>query len=302
VAEPPSRCGFVGIAGRPNVGKSTLVNALVGSSVAIVSDRPQTTRRLIRGVVTEAEAGWQAVLSDLPGVQRPRDEMTARMQHRVEAELEGSDAVLLVIDGPAGVGPGDRWIAGTLFAARRGADVATICAVNKCDRLSKPETVAALAAAAELEGIDEVFPISAKRGEVADLRARLGALMPPGPFLFPVGAASDASAELRFAELIREQALRRTWDEIPHAVDARITSIDHDDQGRLVIEAELWVETESQKGMLIGKGGRMIRQIGTAARKRIETETGEQVHLALQVVRRAAWRRDLAALDRLGIE
>jgi GTP-binding protein Era len=298
----PNRCGFVGIAGRPNVGKSTLVNALVGSRVAIVSDRPQTTRRLVRGVLTEPDAGWQVVLSDLPGVQRPRDELTARMQHRVESEIEDSDAVLLVIDGVAGVGAGDRWIAGTLLAARRGAEVPTICVVNKCDRLSKPETVAALSAAAELEGIDEVFPVSAKRGEVGELRERLGELMPPGPFLFPPGSASDAPAAIRFAELIREQALRRTWDELPHALDARVTEIGRDEQGLLVIEAELWVETDSQKGMLIGKGGKMVRQIGTAARRQIEQEAGEQVHLSLQVVKRASWRRDRAALDRLGIE
>ena len=304
MAEPGSatRCGFVGIAGRPNVGKSTLVNALVGSRVAIVSDQPQTTRRLIRGVVTEPEAGWQVVLSDLPGVQRPRDEMTARMQHRVETEIEDSDAVLHVIDGVAGVGSGDRWIAGTLLAARRGAEVPLICAVNKCDRLTKAQTVVVLSAAAELEGIDEVFPVSAKRGEVGELRERLGELMPAGPFLFPPGAASDAPAAIRFAELIREQALRRIWDEHPHAIDARITEIERDEQGRLIIDAEIWVETESQKGMLIGKAGKMVRQIGTAARRQIEAETGEQVHLALQVVKRASWRRDLSALDRLGIE
>ncbi len=165
----PTRAGFVGLAGRPNVGKSTLANAIVGSKVAIVSDRPQTTRRAIRAVATAPDGSWQAVLIDLPGVQKPRDVLTERMQHRVEHELADADVVLLVINGEQGVGPGDRFIAETLLGVRRpeSARAPVICAVNKIDRLNKPQTVEVLAAAAELEVVDEVFPISARRGRAS---------------------------------------------------------------------------------------------------------------------------------------
>ena len=157
-----TRAGFVGLAGRPNVGKSTLVNAIVGQKVAIISDRPQTTRRASRGVATDVAAGWQMVLVDLPGVQRPRDVLTERMQRRVELELVESDAVLFLVNAEQGVGPGDRFIASHLLSARSGAPV--ICAVNKIDRLRKPALTEVLAAVGKMEVVDEVFPISAKRG------------------------------------------------------------------------------------------------------------------------------------------
>ena len=212
--------GFVGLAGRPNVGKSTLVNALVGSHVAIVSVRPQTTRRAIRGVGTDLEADRQLVLVDLPGVQRPRDELTERMQHRVERELADSDVALLVVNGEEGVGAGDRFIARTLLAA--GPEIPVICAVNKADRLGPNEMVPVLADAAELQGVDEVFPISARTGEgLAPLLERLGELMPEGPYLYPPEDSSDQSSELLLAELIREQVLNRTRQEIPHSVEVR---------------------------------------------------------------------------------
>ena len=157
-----TRAGFIGLAGRPNVGKSTIVNAVVGAKVAIISDRPQTTRRASRGVATDVAAGWQLVLVDLPGVQRPRDVLTERMQRRVEHELHGADAVLFVVNAEQGIGPGDRFIAGHLLAAR--PDVSVICAVNKIDRLSSAETAKVLTEAGELEIVDELFPVSAKRG------------------------------------------------------------------------------------------------------------------------------------------
>ena len=157
-----SRAGFVGLAGRPNVGKSTLVNAIVGAKVAIISDRPQTTRRASRGVATDPAGAWQLVLVDLPGVQRPRDVLTERMQRRVEHELEGADAVLFVVNAEQGIGPGDRFIAGHLLEAGAGAPV--ICAVNKVDRLGPAELTQVLAEVGELDAVDEVFPISAKRG------------------------------------------------------------------------------------------------------------------------------------------
>ncbi|HVS99081.1 MAG TPA: GTPase Era [Solirubrobacterales bacterium] len=296
-----TRSGFVGLAGRPNVGKSTLVNALVGRHVAIVSMRPQTTRRAIRGVATDLEAERQLVLVDLPGVQRPRDALTKRMQARVERELADSDVALLVVNGEEGVGPGDRFIAGLLKAARD--QIPVICAVNKCDRLGRGGTVEALSGGAELPGVDEVFPISARSGAGLDeLLQRLGELVPEGPYMYPPEDSSDQSSELLLAELIREQVLNRTRQEIPHSVEVKVQAVEPRDDGLVTVTAEIWAETESQKGILIGRGGAKIGEIGTAARRSLERELGAQVHLDLQVRVRRNWRRDEDMLDRLGIE
>src|SRR5262249_35170957 len=203
-----TRAGFIGLAGRPNVGKSTLVNAIVGSRVAIVSVRPQTTRRAIRGILTDEPAGRQLVLVDLPRVQRARDAPHERMQRRVERELADSDIAVLVVNGEEGVGPGDRFIARALLGA--GAGLPTICVVNKADRTGPNELVPVLAAAAELEGVDEVFPISARTGEgLEPLVARLGELVPEGPFLYPPEDHSDQSSQLLLAQLIRAQGVNR---------------------------------------------------------------------------------------------
>ena len=296
-----TRSGFVGLAGRPNVGKSTLVNAIVGAKVAITSDRPQTTRRAARGVATDPAGAWQMVLVDLPGVQRPRDVLTERMQRRVELELEDSDAALLVVNGEQGVGPGDRFIAGRLLSARTRLPV--ICAVNKVDRLSKAETARALAQAAGLRAVDEVFPISAKRGTgVEPLIARLVELLPEGPFMYPPQERSDQPSEVHLAELIREQVLRRAREELPHAVEVAVQEVAERADGLIEVRAQIWAETESQKGILIGKGGRMVRDIGAAARKELERELGARVFLNLQVRVRERWRRDEGLLERLGIE
>jgi GTP-binding protein Era len=299
--EPSRRAGFVGLAGRPNVGKSTLVNAIVGAKVAIISDRPQTTRRASRGVATDVEEGWQMVLVDLPGVQRPRDVLTERMQRRVEHELAESDAVVLVVNGEQGVGPGDRFIAGHLL--RAGPRTPVICAVNKIDRLSAAETTKALAEAAELDAVDEVFPVSARRGHgLEPLVSRLAELLPVGPFLYPPSERTDQPSNVHLAELIREQVLKRTREELPHAVEVAVTEVSERDDGLVEIEAQVWAETESQKAILIGKGGRMVRDIGTGARKELERELGVRVFLDLQVRVRERWRRDEGLLDRLGIE
>jgi GTPase len=296
-----SRAGFVGLAGRPNVGKSTLVNALVGSHVAIVSNRPQTTRRAIRGVATDPERERQLVLVDLPGVQRPRDVLTERMQGRVERELADSDVVLFVVNGEEGVGPGDRFIARALLGAR--AQLPVLCAVNKADRLGPNELVPVLAEAAELEGVDEVFPISARTGEgVQPLLERLGELIPAGPFMYPPEDSSDQSSELLLAELIREQVLNRTRQEIPHSVEVSVLEVEPRDDGLPTVKAEIWAETESQKRILIGKKGAKVSEIGVAARRSLERELGGQVHLDLTVRVRRNWRRDEDLLDRLGIE
>jgi GTPase len=305
VVSTGTRSGFVALAGRPNVGKSTLVNAMVGRKVAIVSDKPQTTRRAIRGVVTRpAGGGWagsfpfQLVLTDLPGVQRPRDALTQRMQRRVETELSESDAALFVVNGEQGVGgPGDRFIAEALS----GAKVPVVIAVNKVDAIRRDPTVAALQAADDL-GLDaEVFPISARTGRgVSELTQHLAGLLPEGPFYFPPEEVSDQSETVLLAELVREQVLRRTRQEVPHAVEVQIDEIEERD-GLIAVRAFIWTETESQKGILIGSRGVMIKSIGTAARRELERELGTRVHLDLSVRVRRSWRGDDALLDRLGI-
>jgi GTPase len=291
-----SRSGFVALAGRPNVGKSTLVNAMVGRKVAIVSDKPQTTRRAIRGVSTGE--GAQLVLVDLPGVQRPRDALTQRMQARVERELADDDAVLFLLNGEQGIGPGDRWIAGVLSRA----SVPVVLAVNKIDRLSRPRTVAMLAAAAELGVGDDVFPVSARTGKgVAPLLDHLRGMLPEGPFFYPEAAPSDQPLEVLLAELIREQILRRTFQEVPHAVEVVVEELE-EREDHMIVRARAWTETDSQKGILIGAGGRMIKAVGIAARRALEQELGTRVHLDLLVDVRRRWRTDERLLDRLGIE
>ena len=292
-----TRSGFVALAGRPNVGKSTLLNALVGEKVAIVSNRPQTTRRAIRGIATLDDS--QLVLVDLPGVQRPRDPLTERMQRRMEAELREADAALMLLNGQQGVGPGDRFIA----RAIAGAGVPHAIAVNKVDVLDRPQTIAALEQAASLELDGEVFPVSALRGAgVPELVEALVTLLPEGPFLYPPEERTDLPERVRLAELIREQVLARTRDELPHAVEVEVDDPEERDDGLLVVVARAWAESESQKAILIGRGGRMVRAIGSAARKEMEGLLGRRVHLDLSVRVRKGWRRDDALLDRLGIE
>jgi GTP-binding protein Era len=291
-----TRSGFVALAGRPNVGKSTLVNAIVGEKIAIVSDRPQTTRRAIRGICTRGDA--QLVLIDLPGVQRPRDALTARMAGRVRQELADADTTLLMLNGEQGVGPGDRFIAAALNAAQREVTIA----VNKVDRLSRAATAAALQQAADLELRGEVFPISARSGEgVGELVEHLVAMVPEGEFMFDSRDSSDQSLELRLAELVREAAIKRTFQEVPHALEAVVEDVEWPHRGLARVRALLWVETASQKGILIGAGGRMIKSIGTAARRELERELACKVHLDLSVRVRRDWRADDGLLDRLGI-
>jgi GTP-binding protein Era len=297
-APPEGRSGFVALAGRPNAGKSTLVNRIVGEKVAIVSDKPQTTRRAIRGVATGERS--QLVLVDLPGVQRPRDPLTERMQRRVERELSDSDAALLILNGEQQIGAGDRFTAEAIAAA----GLPAVIALNKVDRLTEPRTVEGLAAAAEL-GLEEaeIFPISALTGQgVPELVEALTALLPEGPFLYPVDEHSDQDLRTRLAELIREQVLKRTREELPHAVEVEIDELEERDDGLLMVRALVWAETESQKGILIGSGGRMVKSVGTAARRELESFTGGRVHLDLSVRVRKGWRRDDGLLDRLGIE
>jgi GTPase len=292
-----TRSGFVALAGRPNAGKSTLVNAMVGDKVAIVSDKPQTTRREIRGIATRGD--WQLVLVDLPGMQRPRDTMTERMQRGVLRALGDADAALFMLNGEQEIGAGDRFIAHTLRSSR----VPAVTAVNKIDRLSRARTLDALTAAAALNVGDEVFPISALKGTgVEELTAHLAGLVPEGAFLYPPEDKSDLPQRVQLAELVREQVLLRTREEVPHAVEVELDELEENEDGMLVLVGRVWAESESQKGILIGSGGRMIKAIGSAARPQIEALLGRRVHLDLSVRVRKGWRRDEGLLDRLGIE
>ena len=300
-----TRSGFIAVAGRPNVGKSTLVNGLVGAKVAVTSDKPQTTRRAIRGIVNgvREEEPYQLVLVDLPGVQSPRDELTERMQKRVERELRDCDAALFVINAAERSAGGDRFIAQALAAAK----LPVVVAVNKVDLADHAKTAAALAGAGELEqeGVDvrEIVPVSALKGSgVETLRAALTAQLAEGPLYFPPEDVSDQPLNVRLAELVREAALKRTREEIPHSIEVHVEDVARREDGLTVVRAVLWVESNSQKSILIGRAGAMVRSIGTSARKEIEREVGSRAHLDLTVKVRKGWRRDDGLLDRLGIE
>ncbi len=289
------RSGFVAVFGRPNVGKSTLVNALVGRKVSIVSDHPQTTRRRITGVVNLE--GCQLVLLDLPGFQKPFDTLTRRMQTAVDDALSEVDAALVLLNAGETFGPGDRYV----VRAVAGAQLPAFVALNKIDLVDGPRLAARLAEARVLAGDREVLPVSALRGDgLAKLVAELAAAMPPGPVYFPEGQHSDQPLELLVAELIREQALRRTRDEVPHAVAVEVAGlVERTDRPLLEVEAYLIVETESQKAIVVGKGGRVVKAVGTAARHEIESVLGVQVFLDLRVKVRKRWRRDDRFIERL---
>ena len=292
-----TRSGFVALAGRPNAGKSTLVNRIVGGKVAIVSDKPQTTRREIRGIATRED--WQLVLVDLPGVQRPRDPLTERMQRRVESALRDADVVLFMLNGEQQIGAGDRFIANAI----KNVGLPAVTALNKVDRLDRGRTVTALETAAKLGVEGEIYPISARTGAgVEALVGELVSMLPEGPFLYPPEEQSDQSEQVRIAELVREQVLSRTRQELPHAVEVEIDELEERDDGLLIVRALVWAETESQKGILVGAAGQMVKAIGTAARREIEAMLERHVHLDLHVRVRKGWRRDEALLDRLGIE
>ena len=299
-----TRSGFVAVAGRPNAGKSTLVNSIVGQKVAVISDKPQTTRRAIRGVVNGEldDERWQLVLVDLPGVQRPRDALTERMQRRVERELRECDAALFVLNGAERIGAGDRFIASALARS----PVPVVAVVNKVDLLDTAATAAALSGTADLEreGVElrEIFPVSAKTGRgVPDLVRSLVSTLPQGPLLYPDDVRSDQPLETALAELVREQALARTREEVPHSIEVHVQEVEPRDD-LTAVRAVIWVETESQKGILVGKHGSMVRDVGTGARREMELLLGTRVFLDLTVRVRRGWRRDEGLLDRLGIE
>jgi GTP-binding protein Era len=287
------KSGFVAVAGRPNVGKSTLVNALTGAKVAIVSDKPHTTRHRIRGVYTADEA--QLVLVDLPGWQRPVDTLTERMQERVHETMssEELDAVIQVVSARDRIGAGDRFVARHVFAL----GVPVVIAVNKVDRLKHGHIATQMKQAATLGDFHALHPVSAKTGDgIDELRSDLISLLPEGPLYFPPETTTDMPVDARIAELVREQALRLTREEVPHALTTEVVEVDD-----RRVHVRLYTETESQKQILIGKGGSMVREIGRSARPHVEALLGHPVYLQLQVKAAPKWRRNQTMLERLGL-
>jgi GTP-binding protein Era len=286
------RSGFVAVAGRPNVGKSTLVNALTGSKVAIVSDKPHTTRHQIRGVYTSGDA--QLVLVDLPGWQKPIDPLTERMQERVDETMSSDvDVVMLVVNARERIGTGDRYVARRVF----GLGVPVIVVLNKVDRLKAGHIATQMKTAAALGPFHALHPVSAKTGDgIDELRGDLVSLLPEGPFYYPADTDTDMPLEARIAELVREQALRLTKEEVPHALTAEVVEIEEKR-----VHVRLYTETESQKQILIGKGGTMVREIGRGARPHVEALLGHPVYLQLQVKASPKWRRNETMLERLGL-
>jgi len=286
------KSGFVAVAGRPNVGKSTLVNALAGGKVAIVSDKPQTTRRRIFGIANGED--HQLVLADLPGFQRPQDALTEHMQRTVDSSFEDVDAVLFVLSARERIGAGDRFIAKRVFAL----GVPVVIALNKVDNLKPGHIITQMKSAAELGAFEQLHPVSAKTGDgVGELRDELVALLPEGPPYFPRESRTDLPVDVQVAELVREKALHLTKEEVPHAITVEV-----EEMGDKAVRAVLYVETDSQKQILVGKQGSMVKQIGTRARPEIEALLGKSpIFLDLVVKVRPKWRRDEAMLERLGI-
>jgi GTP-binding protein Era len=273
------------------VGKSTLVNALSGGKVAIVSDKPQTTRRRVMGIANGDD--YQLVLADLPGFQRPRDPLTERMQRTVDQSLDDVDAILFVLSARERIGAGDRFIADRVFVLER----PVVIVLNKVDRLKPGHIAEQMARAAQLGDFHALHPVSAITGDgIAALRDELVALLPEGPEYYPREQRTDLEPPIQIAELVREKALQLTRDEIPHAI-----SVEVDELGDKVVRATIFVETESQKQIVVGKGGSVVKQIGTRARPEIELLLGHPVFLELNVKSRPKWRRDEAMLERLGL-
>jgi GTP-binding protein Era len=289
------RSGFVAVVGRPNVGKSTLVNALVGRKVAIVSDKPQTTRRELRAVLTTED--HQIVFTDTPGFHKPRTLLGTRLNDLVGEATQGVDAVVQVVDAADGVGRGDAFV---YERQVRGAAGAKLCAVNKLDAVRGREEVPQLQAAADLGEWDEVVPIAARTGRGVDLlRDLLVARLPEGPAYFPADELTDQPLEVRLSEIVREKALAVTRQEVPHSIAVVVEELEREDSITRV-HASLIVERDSQKGIVIGKGGSTLKAIGSRAREEMEVALGGKVFLDLRVKVLKEWQRDPKALQRLG--
>jgi GTPase len=297
------RSGFVCFVGRPNTGKSTLTNALVGAKVAITSKRPQTTRHTIRGIVHRET--FQIILVDTPGLHRPRTLLGQRLNDLVKDTYSEVDVIGLCIPADEKIGPGDRWIYEQIRTIAPKTTLVVV--VTKIDKVSKDRIAAQLLAVSELVGPDsEIVPVSATSGEQLDvLTDVLAAQLPPGPAFYPDGELTDEPEEMLMAELIREAALEGVRDELPHSLAVVIEEVSpregRDDLNPLVdVRANLFVERESQKGIVIGKGGARLREVGTAARIQIEKLLGTKVYLDLRVKIAKNWQRDPKQLGRLG--
>lgn len=294
------RSGFVCFVGRPNTGKSTLTNALVGQKVAITSNRPQTTRHTIRGIVHREN--FQIILVDTPGLHRPRTLLGQRLNDLVKDTYSEVDVIGLCIPADENIGPGDRWIHEQIRAVAPRTKLIAI--VTKIDKVAKERVAAQLMAVSELVGPDaEIVPVSATSGEQLDvLTGVLVAQLPPGPAYYPDGELTDEPEEVLMAELIREAALEGVRDELPHSLAVVIDEIS-EREGRedlIDVHAILYVERDSQKGIIIGKGGARLREVGTAARTQIEKLLGTKVYLDLRVKIAKNWQRDPKQLGRLG--
>ncbi|BBX38252.1 GTPase Era [Mycolicibacterium mageritense DSM 44476 = CIP 104973] len=294
------RSGFVCFVGRPNTGKSTLTNALVGSKVAITSNRPQTTRHTIRGIVHRED--FQIILVDTPGLHRPRTLLGQRLNDLVKDTYSEVDVIGLCIPADEGIGPGDRWIYQQIRAVA--PKTTLIAIVTKIDKVPKDRVAAQLLAVSELVGPDtDIVPVSATAGEQLDvLTDVLVAKLPPGPAYYPDGELTDEPEEVLMAELIREAALEGVRDELPHSLAVVIEEVEPR-EGRddlIDVHAILYVERDSQKGIVIGKGGARLREVGTAARTQIEKLLGTKVYLDLRVKIAKNWQRDPKQLGRLG--
>ncbi|BBZ13270.1 GTPase Era [Mycobacterium branderi] len=291
--------GFVCFVGRPNTGKSTLTNALVGSKVAITSNRPQTTRHTIRGIVHREN--FQIILVDTPGLHRPRTLLGKRLNDLVRDTYSQVDAIGLCIPADEAIGPGDRWIVEQIRSIAPKTTLVVV--VTKIDKVSKDKLAAQLAAVGELVDHAEVVPVSAVTGEQIDVLIDvLAAALPPGPAFYPDGELTDEPEEVLMAEFIREAALEGVRDELPHSLAVVIDEVEPR-EGRddlIDVHAVLYVERDSQKGIVIGKGGERLRHIGTVARGQIEKLLGTKVYLDLRVKVAKNWQRDPKQLGRLG--
>jgi GTPase len=301
----PHRSGFASIVGRPNAGKSTLTNALVGQKVAVTSSRPQTTRHAIRGVLTRADA--QLVLVDTPGLHRPRTLLGQRLNDVVRGTLSEVDVVAFCLPADQKVGPGDRFIAAELAAIRReGRGTPMVAVVTKIDTVDRQHLAEHLMAVDRLGDWDDIVPVSALRGEQLDVVADvLVKHLPPGPPLYPAGHLTDEPEAVMVAELIREAALEGVRDELPHSLAVVVDEMlpregrpEHDPM--LDVRVNLFVERSSQKGIIIGRRGARLKEVGIEARRAIEALLGQKVYLDLHVKIAKDWQRDPKQLQRLG--
>lgn len=290
----PFRSGFVTLIGRPNAGKSTLTNQLVGEKVAIISDKPQTTRNTIRGIYTDEK--MQVVLLDTPGVHKPKFKLGERMMNSVNEALAGCDIILYLVDATEEFGSGEEYILSML--RKDAAKTPVFLILNKIDLLKKEQLLPLIASYADKYAFTEIVPLSAASGEnTSSLLEAIYKLLPEGPCYYPPDTVSDLPENMLIAELIREQALRLTTDEVPHSIAVTVSELEERENGLLYVGANIYVERDSQKGIIIGRHGAMLKKIGSAARWEIEKIFGCRVYLEIKVRAKKDWRNNSGLLD-----